>query len=134
VIDHWRSPEYVHDLVFQDLGRIIGLSETKYLYDKLMDDTFASRQAGEFNLSIVRDAATTMAADGLIPTALILPIELYRDVFTRWDPSGRLITYGPRESINLEGIRIRLLWSNNFVPLLTFTLFPNWFIPLSSSY
>jgi hypothetical protein len=113
LIDHWLDPSYVHDILFHDLGRIIGLSERKYFIDQLAKNV--SPQRMDISLGLIEQSAAEMAESHGAPTAILLPIELYQKVHANWDPSWRTIRYNPDRFVFAD-TQIRIFWSNMYTP------------------
>lgn len=112
VIDHWMDPNYVHDLIFYELARVIGLSEQKFVVDRLLNEAPKER-VDRYDLEMVRGAVADMRSDGDVPTALVLPIELYQDVFQTWSTHGLMMQYHPQR-LTIDGVSLRLYWSNKY--------------------
>lgn len=113
-LDHWLDPSYVHDLVFYELGRTIGLSEQKFIVNELLGG-IPGTQVEHLDLETVTRAVTDLAVDGHKPSAILLPIELYQEVFNSWAAGGRLMSYHPQR-LMIAGMEIRMLWSNKYNP------------------
>jgi hypothetical protein len=134
VLENWLEPNVIHDLVFQELARQVGLEERRIVMDRLSSDNFQP-QSGEFKLETIDSAINAMTNRGFHPDALLLPIQLYQVVFTRWDPTGRIVSYGPRPLITVYETRLKLFWSSIYVPFrdaflvsrdfATWTVFPS---------
>jgi hypothetical protein len=115
-VDHWLDQSYVHDLVFIEMGRVIGLSETKYLVERI-EKEIRPVSGNAFDMDLISHHAHELSEKKYNPTALILPIQLYREFFNKWVLTRHLKIHGPGEQITLDGLRMRLVWSNKFVPL-----------------
>lgn len=111
----FTDPSNVPDMVFYDLARSIGLSERAYLIKEMQSLHGAVRRTG-ISLQVIAGEVQEMIARRVTPTAILLPIEIFKEVHTRWDPTGRAIRYGPNESLTLGGAEMRLFWSNKFTP------------------
>gem|GEM_PF-3236082 len=114
LIDHWNDPSYVHDLVFYELGRTIAISERKFVTDELLMKVKATT-VERFDFDALVTAITKLSSKGDLPSAVLLPIELFHDVVSLWNSSGSLIQYHP-ERITVAGTQMRLFWSNKYNP------------------
>lgn len=113
-LEHWLEPGWVNDLVFNELGRTIGLSERIYVTDKVLSNV-PPRRVDALSLDVVTQSIRNLVDNGHEPSAMLLPIEAFKEVHNVWNSSSRLISYHP-ETISVEGRDVRLFWSNKYNP------------------
>ena len=112
-VGYWNDFSYIHDPVFYDLARSVGLSERKYIMEKLEEGT--TPHATELNLQVVTEHIREMVADRYPPTVIALPIELHHAVNLEWDPTWQAIQFNP-DRLRIDDMDVRILWSNKYMP------------------
>jgi len=109
----FTDPSMVPNALFYDLARSIGLSERAYLVKEMRGLSGVTHRTG-INPQVLEEVVHDMTGNGLTPTAILLPIDIYQEVYSNWDRTGRMIRYGAKESLTLGGAEMRLYWSNKF--------------------
>jgi hypothetical protein len=108
------------DLVFQEFGSDIALSEKKFIVDEILKNNQIRRTTvDEINLRNLEETAGSLIGAGFEPTVILAPIDYFVPFYAEW--------LGPNLQIGMDRHKATLLrrqysifWSNMYMPFKEF--------------
>jgi hypothetical protein len=125
VPDEWFTQtdkmEIMSDLVFEEFGSDIALSEKKYFIEEkiLKDEQIRRNKVDEINLKSLEKTADLLLNDGFLPTVIFAPVEYYVQFYADWLGSNLQIGKDPH-TIKMSGRSYSIFWTNKYAPFKEF--------------
>lgn len=120
-LEWFTETNIASDLVFQEFGSDIALSEKKFLLEeKILKTTgILRKRVDAFNLEGLGETAGLLLEGGFMPTILFAPIEYYVQFYADW--LGRNLQIGKdQNTVIIMGHRMHVFWSNKYIPFKQF--------------
>ena len=124
-LNKFNASDYYWTPYFSDVGRAVATGERSYFHQRIArqvkgsGDTI-SRSSPDFR--VLNDRIAWLADNGLNPNTIIAPIDLMVNFIQYYDRQLEWIN-GAQEIFMVGGRRLRIHWSNKYVPIKSFIIF-----------